>query len=82
MIAHIEISIIGKKAKYSLLWLIGLMAVGVLIIAITMSLKVLNRKTSKQDIAQTIPVEVKSVIVRITATGKVQPVQSVNVSPK
>ncbi|WP_193200138.1 efflux RND transporter periplasmic adaptor subunit [Nostoc sp. MG11] len=83
MIAHIEIPIIGKKAKYSLLWLIGLMAVGVLIVATTITLKVVNRKISKEDIAQlTIPVQVKSIIVRITATGKVQPVQSVNVSPK
>jgi HlyD family secretion protein len=83
MIAHIEIPIIGKKSKYSLLWLIGLMATGVLIVATTMTLKVMNRKTSKQDIAQlTIPVQMKSVTVRITANGKVQPVQSVNISPK
>lgn len=80
MIAHIEIPIIGKKAKYSLLWLI---AVGVLILATTMTLKVVNRKTSKQDIAQlTIPVTERSVIVHITASGKVQPLQSVNISPK
>jgi HlyD family secretion protein len=75
-----EIPIIGKKAKYSLLWLI---AVGVLILATTMTLKVVNRKTSKQDIAQlTIPVTERSVIVHITASGKVQPLQSVNISPK
>ena len=80
MIAHIEIPIIGKKAKYSLLWLI---AVGVLILATTMTLKVVNRKTSKQDIAQlTITATERSVIVRITASGKVQPLQSVNISPK
>jgi len=30
----------------------------------------------------TVPVEAKSVTVRITASGKVQPVQSVNISPK
>jgi len=80
MIAHIEIPIIGKKVKYSLLWLI---AIGVLILATTMTLKVVNRKTSKQDIAQlTIPVTERSVIVHITASGKVQPLQSVNISPK
>ncbi|BAZ51967.1 RND family efflux transporter MFP subunit [Nostoc sp. NIES-4103] len=83
MIAHIEIPIINKKVKYSLLWLIRLMAVGVLILATTMILKVVNRKTSKQDIAQlTIPVQVRTVTVRISASGKVQPAQSVNISPK
>ncbi|BAY66476.1 RND family efflux transporter MFP subunit [Calothrix brevissima NIES-22] len=83
MIAQIEIPIIGKKFRYSLLWLIGLMAVGAIIIFTTMTLKVGNRKTSKQEIAQlTIPVEEKSVTVRINASGKVQPVQSVNISPK
>lgn len=83
MIAQIEIPIIGKKVQYSSPWVIGLMAVGVIIVATTMTWKLVNRKTSKQDIAQlTIPVQVRSATVRITATGKVQPVESVNISPK
>ncbi|MBP5975096.1 efflux RND transporter periplasmic adaptor subunit, partial [Brasilonema sp. CT11] len=41
------------------------------------------RGTTKQDItALTVPVEAKDVTVRISASGIVQPVQSVNISPK
>lgn len=83
MIAHIEIPIIGKKFRYSSLWLIGLVTAGAIIIFTTMILKVANHKTSKQEIAQlTIPVQQRSITVRINASGKVQPVQSVNISPK
>ena len=83
MIARIEIPIISKKVQYSLLSLIGLVLVGVVIVTTTMTWKAVNRKTTKEDIAQlTIPVQVRSVTVRITATGTVQPVQSVNISPK
>ncbi|HLO88956.1 MAG TPA: efflux RND transporter periplasmic adaptor subunit, partial [Nostocaceae cyanobacterium] len=43
----------------------------------------LGTGAKKPDITQlTVPVEAKSITVKITATGKVQPVQSVNISPK
>lgn len=83
MTTHIEIPLIGKKIKYPFRWLIGLMASGVLIVGTTTALKVTNQANSKQDITKlTVPVAAKSVTVRITASGKVQPVQSVNISPK
>lgn len=83
MTSHIEIPFIGKKVKHPLRWLVGLMTAGVLIVGTTTAIKVANRGASKQDITQlTVPVEAKSVTVRINASGKVQPVQSVNVSPK
>ncbi|MEB3150820.1 MAG: efflux RND transporter periplasmic adaptor subunit [Sphaerospermopsis sp.] len=83
MTSYTEIPLIGKKVKYPLRWLIGLVAAGVFVVGTTTVLKVVNRENSKQDISQlTVPVEAKSVTVRITASGKVQPVQSVNISPK
>ncbi|MBD2570317.1 efflux RND transporter periplasmic adaptor subunit [Anabaena lutea] len=83
MTTHIEIPLIGKKIKYPLRWLMGLMASGILIVGTTTALKVANQANSKQDITKlTVPVAAKSVTVRITASGKVQPVQSVNISPK
>jgi HlyD family secretion protein len=83
MTTHIEIPLIGKKIKYPLRWLMGLMASGIFIVGTTTALKLVNQKTNKQDITKlTVPVATKNVTVRITASGKVQPVQSVNISPK
>lgn len=83
MTIHIEIPIIRKKVKYSLPWLMGLIVAGVLIVGTMMTLGVVNRRASKQDITQlTVPVQAKTITVRITATGKIQPIQSVNISPK
>jgi HlyD family secretion protein len=83
MTTNIEIPLIGKKIKYPLRWLIGLTASGILIIATTTAIKIANPESRKQDISKlTVPVAAKTVNVRITASGKVQPVQSVNISPK
>lgn len=83
MIFYIEIPLIGKKVKYPLRWLIGLIAGGVLIVGTTTTIKTIQQKNKPLDVSKlTVPVEAKSVTVRITASGKVQPVQSVNISPK
>ncbi|MGH7998008.1 MAG: efflux RND transporter periplasmic adaptor subunit [Brasilonema sp.] len=83
MTTYLEIPVIGKKIKHPVRWFIGLAAAGVLVIGATTTYTVVNRGTSKQDIAAlTIPVEAKDVTLRISASGKVQPVQSVNISPK
>ncbi|MBD2384912.1 efflux RND transporter periplasmic adaptor subunit [Cylindrospermum sp. FACHB-282] len=83
MTSQIEIPFIGKKVKYPSRWLIGLMTAGILIVGTTTVWKVVNHGTNKQDITQlTVPVEAKNITVRIVASGKVQPVQSVNISPK
>jgi HlyD family secretion protein len=83
MITHIEIPVIGK-VKHPLRWLIGLIAAGSLVVVgTTTAYNFVNRGTSKQDITQlTLPVEAKNVTLRITASGKVVPVESVNISPK
>ncbi|MBW4685912.1 MAG: efflux RND transporter periplasmic adaptor subunit [Komarekiella atlantica HA4396-MV6] len=81
MTTHIEIPVIGK-VKHPLRWLIGLIAAGSLVVGTTTAYNYV-RSTSEEDVAQlTLPVEAKSVTLRITASGKVVPVQSVNISPK
>ena len=83
MTSYIEIPLIGKKLKYPYRWLMGLIASGVLIVGTTTTIKTIQQKNKPLDISKlTVPVEAKSVTVRITASGKVQPVQSVNISPK
>lgn len=58
------------------------MAAGILAVGST-TYWFMNRATPKLDIAELIvPVESKDVTLRITASGKVVPVQSVNLSPK
>lgn len=81
MTTHIQLPLIGKVKNPSG-WVIGLLAAGVLAIGSTTYL-IVNRATPKLDIAElTVPVESKNVSLRITASGQVVPVQSVNLSPK
>ncbi len=83
MIFYREIPLIGKKVKYPFRWLMGLIASGVLIVGTTATIQTIQQKNKPLDVTKlTVPVEAKSVTVRITASGKVQPVQSVNISPK
>ncbi|MBR8837602.1 MAG: efflux RND transporter periplasmic adaptor subunit [Stigonema ocellatum SAG 48.90 = DSM 106950] len=82
MTTYMEIPVIGK-IKHVSRWLIGLLAAGVLVVGTTTTYKLVNQGTSKEDIAQlTVPVQAKTITLLITASGKVQPVQSVNISPK
>ncbi len=82
MTTYIEVPFIGK-VKHPLRWLIGLIAAGSLVVGTTTTYNYVNRGTSKEDITQlTLPVEAKNVTLRITASGKVVPVESVNISPK
>ncbi|WP_414518935.1 efflux RND transporter periplasmic adaptor subunit [Nostoc sp. PCC 9305] len=82
MATHIEIPVIGK-VKYPLRWLIGLMAGSALVVGTITTYTLVNQGTNKEDITQlTVPVAAQTVTLRITASGKVVPVQSVNISPK
>ncbi len=82
MATHIEIPVIGK-VKYPLRWLIGLMAGSALVVGTMTTYTLVNQGTNKEDITQlTVPVAAQNVTLRITASGKVVPVQSVNISPK
>ncbi|MDB9475621.1 efflux RND transporter periplasmic adaptor subunit [Dolichospermum circinale] len=83
MIFYIEIPLIGKKVKYPLRWLIGLIASGALIVGTTATIKTIQQGNKPPDITKlTVPVAARDITVRITASGKIQPIQSVNISPK
>ncbi|MBU7584832.1 MAG: efflux RND transporter periplasmic adaptor subunit [Nostoc sp. TH1S01] len=82
MNTYIEVPVIGK-VYHPFRWLIGLIATGAVVVGVTTSVNMVNRGASEQDITQlTVPVEAKNVTLKITASGKVVPVQSVNISPK
>ncbi|MCP6757217.1 MAG: efflux RND transporter periplasmic adaptor subunit [Fischerella sp. CENA71] len=81
MTTYSTIPVIGK-IKYSYRWLWGL-AAGVLVVGTGTTYTLVNQGISQEDIvALTVPVEAKNVTLRIAASGKVVPVQSVNISPK
>ncbi|HYW22270.1 MAG TPA: efflux RND transporter periplasmic adaptor subunit [Nodularia sp. (in: cyanobacteria)] len=82
MVRQIEIPLIGK-VKYPLRWGIGLIVVGSLAVGTTITSNLVNQRNREQNISElTVPVEAQNVTLRITASGKVVPVQSVNISPK
>ena len=77
-----EIPVIGR-IKHPLRWLIGLMGACVLIVGAKTIYIFVTRETSCEDITQlTVPVQVKKITLQIIASGKVQPIQNVNISPK
>lgn len=80
MTTHMEIPLIGK-IKHPRRWLIGLLATGVVVVGSTYT--IVSRTTPRINVAElTVPVESQNVTLRITASGKVVPFQTVNLSPK
>lgn len=76
-----QLPLIGK-VRHPAPWAIGLLAAGLLGTG-GITYAVMQRNTGTVDIAaMTVPVESQPLRVRITASGTVQPVQSVNLSPK
>lgn len=83
MTTYLEIPFIGRKIKYPLRWLMGLIAAGTLVVGSTTTYNLVQQRKNPEDITQlTVPVTAQNVTLRITASGKVVPVQSVNISPK
>ncbi len=77
-----EIPVIGK-VKHPLHWLIGVVAVGAVVVGTTATYTFINRDATQNNIMElTIPVSSKTVTLRISASGRVVPIQSVNISPK
>ena len=76
-----EVPKIGKvKRPFS--WLIGLIAAGIFVVIGTGYL-IMTTRPSKINLDElTVPVEAQNLTLRITGSGKVQPIQSVNLSPK
>ncbi|WP_414527481.1 efflux RND transporter periplasmic adaptor subunit [Nodularia chucula] len=82
MVTHIKFPLIGK-VKHPLRWGIGLIVAGSLAVGTTITYNLVNQRNRQQNITElTVPVEAQDVTLRITASGKVVPVQSVNISPK
>ncbi len=76
-----QLPFMGKVGK-STIWLIALALVGLSGLSIAIYLAVL-RATAPLDInALTVPVQEKNLAVRITESGTVVPIQTVNLSPK
>lgn len=77
-----QIPFIGKKTDQRIPWVAALIAAGLLSVSAG-TYVVVNRVTPKTDTAQvTVPVEAKTITLRITASGTVVPIQTVNLSPK
>ncbi len=82
MATPIEIPVIGKVKKLPR-WLIVLFAAGILLVGSTTTYIFINQATSKKDITElTVSVEEKKVTIILNASGKIVPVQNVNISPK
>lgn len=76
-----QIPVFGKVRR-PLPWLIALVAVGI-IGAGAIALVINRARSPAYDVAAlTVPVETTALTVRITASGTVEPVQTVNISPK
>lgn len=71
-----------NKKKQPNPWLLGLLAAGLVGTGAT-AYTLMQRRSTPLDLAtMTVPVESQSLQVRITASGTVQPIQTVNLSPK
>ena len=74
-----ELPLIGKVKQPSR-WVVGLLATGVLVLG---TAYVTSRAKPKFNLAEmTVPVESKNLTLRITASGTINPVDNVNLSPK
>jgi len=76
-----QLPLIGKVEKPRR-WIVGLTA-GTLLLASTATYVALDRTKPRVDTAKlTVPVRAEDLTVRITASGSVVPIESVNLSPK
>ncbi|MGK7873530.1 MAG: efflux RND transporter periplasmic adaptor subunit [Xenococcaceae cyanobacterium] len=77
-----EIPLLGKFNN-PFPWLLGLMAAGILVVGATTYMILETPSTKENEINElTVRVKKQNLIVQIEASGKVEPVQSVNISPK
>ena len=82
MLKPIEVPLIGK-IKRPLPWLIGAILTATLIVGSTTAYTIVNRGNRRENITQlTVPVSAKNVTLRIEASGRAVPIQTVNISPK
>jgi HlyD family secretion protein len=78
----IEIPVVGKIKRPSR-WVIGLVATTLLVVGSTGTYNLVMKGTNKQDISKlTVPVDIKDATLKISVSGKIVPIQTVNISPK
>lgn len=77
-----QLPFIGKVSKKTAPWMIGLVAAG-LVGASAASFMAIRNSIPQQTVSElTVPVQLKTVTLRITANGSIVPIQTVNLSPK
>ena len=77
-----QVPSLNMKERRPSSWLLGLIAAGALGLSVA-GILVARQNANPVDVAAlTVPVEAESLTVRITASGRVQPTQTVNLSPK
>ena len=76
-----ELPLLGK-VKRPLPALMGLMATGIVLVGGATFFAIAPKKPNVDLTKLTVPVQSQNLTVRITANGTVQPIQSVNLSPK
>lgn len=77
-----QLPLIGKVQKQSLPWLVGLSAAGLVGVS-GLSYLAVRQAAPRDNLAElTVPVQAQDVTVRITASGTVVPIQTVNLNPK
>lgn len=83
MATYFQIPIIGKKIKHPWRWVMGLAITGLVVTGTSIAITQNLRTVRNTDISKlTVTVAEKDVTLRITASGRVVPVQSVNISPR
>ncbi len=83
MATYFQIPIIGKKIKHPWRWVMGLAITGLVVTGTGIAINHNIRTARNTDISKlTVTVDEKNVTLRITASGRVVPVHSVNISPK
>ncbi len=76
-----EFPLVGK-IRHSFPWLLGLMAGGMVVVGTSTYFVIQNSDTQPKIDRLTVPVEQQNLTLQIKASGTVEPVQNVNVSPK
>lgn len=77
-----EIPLLGKVGKKPTRWAIGLAVAGIIAIPGT-AYWIIQKNSPRRDAAAlTVPVKSQTVTIRVTASGTVAPLQTVNLSPK
>jgi HlyD family secretion protein len=76
-----ELPVVGK-IRHPFPWLLGLMAGGMVVVGTSTYLIVQNSDTKPELDRLTVPVEKQNLTLQIKASGTVEPIQNVNISPK